>query len=173
MRYGPRQSLEWLYLWLTCVLDGGLCSMTVQDGVLDAGLVDPMFRWGAMAVASDRELAYLTWQPVPDVPDRVMRTGVIAHGPRAADLAHRVAAEIQTWDERFRHRTVRFEIPPTGTDVTNPREGRFFLDRPHHPLTVIWETTTTAPNNQLGNRHPRGDKGRLLVMRRRFHTRCP
>lgn len=140
VRYGPMQSLEWLYLWLTCVLDGGLCSMTVGESVLDAGLVDPMFRWGAMAVAGDRELAYLTWRPVADVPGgRVMQTGVVAHGPRAADLADRVAAEIQAWDERFRHRNIRFEIPWSGAAVTNPQEGRFFLDRPHNPITVIWE----------------------------------
>ncbi len=106
--FSPMQSVEWLYLWLACTVDNGLCRMPVEQAAIDSGLVKPMFRWGAMAVPGDGE------------------------------LAHQVAAEIRVWDECFRHREVRFEIPVTGTDVSDPQAGRFFLDRPHNPITVIW-----------------------------------
>jgi protein-L-isoaspartate(D-aspartate) O-methyltransferase len=55
-----------------------------------------------------------------------------------AVLAHQVAQEIRVWDERFRHRDVQFEIPATGTGISDPESGRFFLDRPHNPVAVTW-----------------------------------
>jgi hypothetical protein len=60
--FGPMQSLEWLYLWLAYVLDTSLCSLSVDPAVIDAGLVEPMFRANTMAVPGERELAYLTWR---------------------------------------------------------------------------------------------------------------
>jgi protein-L-isoaspartate(D-aspartate) O-methyltransferase len=67
-----------------------------------------------------------------------MEIGVIGHGEAGAALTDRVAEEVRTRSEHHRNRTVQFEIPPTGTDTSDPRTGRFFLDRPHHPLTVVW-----------------------------------
>jgi protein-L-isoaspartate(D-aspartate) O-methyltransferase len=67
-----------------------------------------------------------------------MEVGVIGHSDVRAELTNRVAEEVRTWSEHHRHRTVQFEIPPTGTDASDRSSGRFFLDRPHHPLTVIW-----------------------------------
>lgn len=135
--FRPMQSLEWLYLWLACVLDTGLCSLSVDPTAIDAGLVEPMFRASTMAVPGERELAYLTWRLAGHAESgKIMEIGVIGHSDAGAALSGHVVDEIRTWGEQQRNRTVQFEIPPTGTN--EPQSGRFFLDRPHHGLAVIW-----------------------------------
>jgi protein-L-isoaspartate(D-aspartate) O-methyltransferase len=135
--FGPMQSLEWLYLWLACVLDTSLSSLSVDPAAIDAGLVEPMFRASTMAVPGERELAYLTWRLAGHAEGggKIMEIGVIGHSDAGAALSDHVADEIRTWGEQQRNRTVQFEIPPTGT--SDPQAGRFFLDRPHHGLAVI------------------------------------
>jgi protein-L-isoaspartate(D-aspartate) O-methyltransferase len=138
--FGPRESLEWLYLWLACTQAGRLCRMAVEPSAVDSGLVDPMFPASAMAVVGDGELAYLTWRAAEGASDRRERAevGVIGHGRAGTALAERVAEAIQIWDDEHRQRGVRFEIPAARSDVSDPARGRFFLDRPHNPITVIW-----------------------------------
>lgn len=139
--FGPMESVEWLYLWLACTLDKNLCRMGVEQSAVDSGLVDPMFRWGAMAAVGDGELAYLTWRAAEGASDRRERAeiGILGHGPSATRLVEHLVDEIRVWDEIFQHREVRFEIPAGGTDASDPRGGRFFLDRPHNAITVIWQ----------------------------------
>ncbi len=134
----PMQSLEWLYLWLACVLDTSLCSMSVAQAAIDAGVVQPMFRASTMAVPGERELAYLTWRLAGHTENggKIMEVGVIGHSEAETDLADRVAEEVRVWSQEHRNRTVQFEIPRTGD--SDPKAHRFFLDRPHHGLTVIW-----------------------------------
>lgn len=139
--YEPMQSLEWLYLWLACVLDTGLCSMSVEQTVVDDGLVQPMFRSSTMAVPDHGVLAYLTWRLTGHTEDggKIMEVGVIGHGDTAAELTDRVAEEVRTWSAHHRDRTVQFEIPPIGIDTSHPTVDRYGLDRPHHAITVIWQ----------------------------------
>ncbi|MGH4017792.1 MAG: hypothetical protein ACRDT0_00820 [Pseudonocardiaceae bacterium] len=110
----PMQSLEWLYLWLACVLDTSLCSMRVDQAVVDSGLVKPMFGRGTMAVPGPGELAYLTWRLAGHTEDsgKIMEIGVIGHSNAGSKLTDRVAEEIRTWSEQHRNRTVQFGIPP-------------------------------------------------------------
>ncbi|WP_020662052.1 hypothetical protein [Amycolatopsis benzoatilytica] len=138
VRFVPIQSLEWLYLWLACVLDTSLCSMSVDHAAIDAGVVEPMFRASTMAVPGERELAYLTWRLAGHTESggKIMEVGFIGHSEAGAGLADRVAEEVRAWSEDHRNRTVQFEIPQTGG--SDPKARRFFLDRPHHGLTVIW-----------------------------------
>lgn len=140
VNFGWMESLEWMYLWLTCTMRGALCSMPVEQTAIDSGLVTPMFR-SAMAVPGDGELAYLAGRSAGQDSNgrRLTETGVVGHGPAGSQLAHRVADEIRTWDRNFRHREVRFEVPADDTDLSHPSHGRFFLDRPHHPITVVWQ----------------------------------
>lgn len=138
--FAPMQSLEWLYLWLACVLDTSLCSMSVEQTAIDAGLVEPMFRASTMAVPGERELAYLTWRLAghAEAGGKIMEVGVVGHSDVGADLSDRVAEEVRTWSEHHQNRTVQFEIPANGTAFPDPADGRFFLDRPHNPITVVW-----------------------------------
>ncbi|NIJ13237.1 hypothetical protein FHU38_003581 [Saccharomonospora amisosensis] len=138
--FGPMQSVEWLNLWLSCVFETGLCAISVERSAIDAGLIEPMFEKATTAVPGDRELAYLTWRAVGHTSSggRIMEVGVIGHGDSGADLATRVAGEVRVWSERHRNREVWFEIPASAAGSTDPALCRFFLDRPHRPITVGW-----------------------------------
>lgn len=139
--FSPGQSLEWLFVWLACTQAGRLCRMAAQSAAVEAGVVDPMFAASTPAVVDHGELAYLTWRAADGARDRRERAeiGVIGHGRAGSGLANRVAEAIQLWDSIYRQRGVRFEIPADRTDRSDPGQGRFFLDRPHHPITVIWQ----------------------------------
>jgi protein-L-isoaspartate(D-aspartate) O-methyltransferase len=67
---------EWLYLWLTCVLDGGLFRLQVKQSAVDTGVVAAPFRWGAVGTIAGGSLAYLTLGPGKD------KTGKEAPGQR-------------------------------------------------------------------------------------------
>lgn len=138
--FGSGESLEWLFLWLACTQVGRLCRMASQPAAVEAGVVDPMFPGSALAVVDGGELAYLTWRAAEGAADRRERAevGVIGHGTAADTLTERIAEAIRLWGSTFRQRSVRFEIPVDHQDSSDPGQGRFFLDRPHHPITVIW-----------------------------------
>lgn len=141
VHFVPRESFEWLDLWLACHLPNPLMRMEVAPAAKDSGLVRPMFPTVAMATTTvDGSLAYLTIRPAEPGPDggRCYEVGVIGHGPSGQELAEQVVAEIATWDQGFRSRTVRFGIPdnPPKPDTD---AGRVVLDRSHNPMTVTWE----------------------------------
>ncbi|WP_433234829.1 methyltransferase, FxLD system [Actinomadura nitritigenes] len=136
--FGGAESFEWLYLWLACTMENALSHMPVQRSAIDQRLVKPQFGWGAMAVPDQDGFAYLTLRPaeVGDG-DRRHEVGVIAHGPRAAELADRVVNAIQVWNQDYRTRSVQFEIQPTETaGPIEPAPGRFAFDRPNTRLIV-------------------------------------
>jgi len=144
-RFDTLTAAEWLYLWLTCVLDNGLFGMTVKQAAIDKGLVAPMFRWGAMAAADGDSLAYLTLLPADGVsPENAApaenhaprEVGVVGHGPRGGDLAETVAEEVGVWDRTYRTRVARFEISPA---VSGPEEGQFAFRTPANTLIISWE----------------------------------
>lgn len=136
--FAPRTSLEWMYLWLACALDAGLCSMSVDRAAVKAGLVTPMFQTSTMAVPGEGELAYLTLREVgqTDTGGPIAEVGVIGHSDRGPDQCEQVGAEIALWDRKYRAASARFEIATTST--SDHGLGRFFLDRPHHGLVVAW-----------------------------------
>ncbi len=138
--FPPEVSLEWMDLWLCLTLDNALMRMNVGPRAVDRGCVAPMFPWGSMATTRDADLAYLTIRPDPPTPEggRLFEVGVRGHGPTGAHLARQVAEEIRTWDKIYRSRTVRFEIPDTPPEA-DPAAGRFVLDRPTHPIAILWE----------------------------------
>lgn len=113
--------------------------MSVTGAARERG-VTPMFGWGAMATVDGGSLAYLTLRPgEPDAEGRkTYETGVIGHGPDGAALTDRVSQQIRTWNTGYRTRTPRFELPDTPA-TADPTTGRFVLERPNHPITVIWE----------------------------------
>jgi protein-L-isoaspartate(D-aspartate) O-methyltransferase len=133
-------SFEWLDLWLCLHLPNALMRINTVKAAVERGTVSPMFGWGAMATTEGANLAYFTLRPAPPVPDgeKLYEIGLIGHGPTGDQLAHRVANETRAWDANQRGRTARFEILdiPEGTD---PAADRYVLDRPRHPITVIWE----------------------------------
>ncbi|MFD5915422.1 methyltransferase, FxLD system [Kitasatospora sp. NPDC058201] len=130
---------EYQDLWLALTLPNSLMRMSVTGAARERG-VKPMFGWGAMATVADGSLAYLTLRPGEPTADgrKTYETGVVGHGPDGAGLADLTAEEIRVWDAGYRGRTPRIELPD-GPVTADRAEGRFVLDRPHHPITVIWE----------------------------------
>ncbi|MFE4357478.1 methyltransferase, FxLD system [Kitasatospora sp. NPDC056800] len=130
---------EYQDLWLALTLPNSLMRMGVTGNARERG-VNPMFGWGAMATVDAASLAYLTLRPgAPDTDGRkTYETGVIGHGPTGAALADLVTDLIRSWNTGYRSRRPRFELPDTPA-TADPVAGRFVLDRPHHPITVIWE----------------------------------
>lgn len=136
--FPPEVPYEWVDLWLCLRLPCPLMRMNVQPGTSGAGLTEPMFPWGSMATAARGSFAYLTTRPAPPTPDgKRYELGVIGHGTRAAQLARAVASEISTWDQNWRHRSVRFALPDEPPASDSP-SGIFVLHRPTRPITVIW-----------------------------------
>lgn len=141
VHFVPRESFEWLDLWLTCHLPNPLMRLEVAPAAKASGLVRPMFPTVAMATtAADGSLAYLTIRPAEPGPDggRRYEVGVIGHGPSGQELAEQVATEITTWDQGFRSSTVRFAIPDTPPQL-DTKPGRVVLDRPTRSMIVTWE----------------------------------
>ncbi|WP_020499998.1 methyltransferase, FxLD system [Sciscionella marina] len=137
--FGRRESVEWLYLWLTCVLDTGICRMPVTQEAIDTGLVDPMFRWGTMATPARGSLAYLTWRTEPDDHrDQPLEVVVIGHGPQASLLTTEIAGHIQTWNQQFRHSGVAFEVSAEAGASDADSTTRFSLPRAGRSISVIW-----------------------------------
>ncbi|MFF2075427.1 methyltransferase, FxLD system [Kitasatospora sp. NPDC058162] len=131
---------EYHDLWLALTLPKSIMRMSVAKTAQERG-VTPMLPWGAMATVHDGSLAYLTLRAGEPGSDgrKVYETGVVGHGPYGAALADLVCEELRTWNEHFRDRTLRFELPDAAGAPADPAAGRFVLDRPHHPITVIWE----------------------------------
>ncbi|GAA4187009.1 methyltransferase, FxLD system [Streptosporangium oxazolinicum] len=136
--FPPEVPYEWMELWLCIHLPNPLMRMNVEPAATERGQVVPMFPWGSMATVQGAGLAYLTTRPARPAEDggKLYEVGVIGHGP-SQDLTERVAELVQIWNEQYRSRAVRFEMP--NAPVADPAADRFVLERPHRPITVIWE----------------------------------
>lgn len=138
--FPPMVPYEWIDLWLALRLPNSIMRMNTTRAAIDRQQVNPMFpTWGAMATVEGPNLAYLTLRPTTPVNgQKRYEIGVIGHGPDAAALTDRIASEAATWDTQFRNRNVRFELQ-TAPDPASPDHGRFLIDRPGYPISVIWE----------------------------------
>jgi protein-L-isoaspartate(D-aspartate) O-methyltransferase len=149
--------VEWLYLWLTCALPGGLFGLSAHPSAAERELMTPMFRWGTMAAVDRDSLAYLAFHPDvagdaiaaadnpgdgtgigtgDDVPREI---GVVGHGPRGPELAEAVADQIRAWDRGYRDRTAEFTIRPgSRSEPANPQPGEFVLRTPGNVIIASW-----------------------------------
>ncbi|HEV3382179.1 MAG TPA: methyltransferase, FxLD system [Trebonia sp.] len=152
VRFGDAVSAEWLFLWLTCTLNLGLFRMQVAQSAIDAGVVAPLFRWGAVGAIEDGSLAYLSLGPAGESgnsgttdaadSDAGREVEVVGHGPRGPDLAETITERIRAWDTNYRTRTARFEIWPTGmasSPALKAREDLFVFPTPANTLVVSWQ----------------------------------
>lgn len=131
--FGRLESVDRLYVWLTCTVPNGLFLMPVRRIAIDRGEVTPMFEWGAMAVIDTDSLAYLTFG------QRKSRTevGVIGHGPRGGELARAAAEQVRVWDREYRSHGVRLVIQPRATE--QPAAGQFTFLTPSNRLVISWD----------------------------------
>ncbi|MDJ1136274.1 methyltransferase, FxLD system [Streptomyces iconiensis] len=137
---GP-ESAEWLELWLTCTMPGGLSRMPAQKEAIERGVVTAPYA-SSTAAFDGGTLTYLTRRKATKkAPDdaTLYEFGVIGHGPEALELADRVAEQIRIWDREYRGREVQFEIQDLGTAQPAPRPGRFAFDNPLNRMIIEWQ----------------------------------
>ncbi|MEU8933923.1 methyltransferase, FxLD system [Streptomyces sp. NPDC048409] len=136
VKFRQGSAWEWLYLYLACVLPGGLSRLPGQR----PGFT-PHFGWGSMAALDGGSLAYLTIREGEDEKSRYWEVGVIGHGEGGADLAERVVSEIRAWDA-----TGGNDAPEPGfrmavadsRDRLTANDPRFVIDKPYSRLVVDW-----------------------------------
>jgi protein-L-isoaspartate(D-aspartate) O-methyltransferase len=136
VRFRQGSPWQWVYLWLACVLPGGLSRMPGQR----PGFT-PHFAWGSMAALDCDTLAYLTVREGQDTEGRFWEIGVIGHGPRAATLAEDVAAAIDEWARDYGNDapTPGFRMATEATrELLTAADPRFIIDKPNSRLVADW-----------------------------------
>jgi protein-L-isoaspartate(D-aspartate) O-methyltransferase len=118
----------------------GFCRLLTGGGPAAGGLVEPMYRWGSMAVIQHDTIGYLTMRPAPAGPDgrRVFELGVCSYGPFGDQVAAGLAGRIHRWERESRSGGgIWIEVHPAGS---MPRgEGLLMADKQH--ARVIVRTT--------------------------------
>ncbi|MGW0802825.1 methyltransferase, FxLD system [Nonomuraea sp. NPDC002799] len=120
-------------LWLAATLPG-FSLITASQQALDDGIVALPWRYGTPAFVDGPNLAY---RPKPRPLDGdVFEFGAFAHGPRAEQVARRLASEIAAWDSAGRL-SPRLSVHPAGTpDAELP--GGHVLEKKHTRLVISW-----------------------------------
>lgn len=120
----------------------GFCRLIVNGDTAASGLVEPMYRWGSMAVVQHDTIGYLTMRPAPPAPDgqRAFELGVCSYGPHADQVAAGLADRIRRWEHQTRAGCeIRIEVHPAGS--TPDGEELLVADKQHTRVVV----RTTRP----------------------------
>ncbi|WP_336215051.1 methyltransferase, FxLD system [Nonomuraea sp. LPB2021202275-12-8] len=127
---------EFTYLYLACVLPGGIVRMPMGGPALETELLRPQFPWGAMAAVDGDSLAYFTLRAGHDEEGPYWEGGLIGHGPRGGELADQVAEHLRVWDRDYRDAkpTIRMARDEHRTSLT----GQFIIDKPNIRLAIDW-----------------------------------
>ncbi|WP_020390669.1 methyltransferase, FxLD system [Kribbella catacumbae] len=129
------EALSDLDLWLASTLPG-YCVLSAERRALKKGLVTPVPRWGASAIASGNSLGYLTARPAAD-PDFV-ELGANAHGSAAQDFAQLLVDQVSQWDKSFRGGPgPTLQIHPAVFPPEQLPPG-FHLNTRHSQVTISW-----------------------------------
>ncbi|MEW1700090.1 methyltransferase, FxLD system [Streptomyces sp. NPDC093249] len=135
------ESPEWLELWLACSLPNSISHMPAKPHAAGSGLLTNAYP-SATATFDGETLTYLTRRKSErTAPDgsALYEFGVIGHGPDAEALAEKVAAEIRTWDERYRARPVAFTLLPADGEPIEQGSGQFVVATGFNRLVVTWQ----------------------------------
>ncbi|MFB6724814.1 methyltransferase, FxLD system [Kribbella sp. NPDC056345] len=138
--YQGMESPEWMELWLTSTMPGGLNRMPFSADAAGTLLLDDPYPSSA-AVVDKGALTYLA-RRLSDrrTPEgaKLWEFGVVGHGPGSDDLAERVRESMRTWDREYRGREARFELKPLDAAPTEPATGRFSFTTPLNQLVIDW-----------------------------------
>ncbi|HEY0696468.1 MAG TPA: methyltransferase, FxLD system [Micromonospora sp.] len=136
--FADGESPEWLWLWLTCVLDNGLVVLSVDRSAVERGLLVAPFGGWTMATTRGGDLAYLTLLDAGpgDSGQRGYEVTVVGHGPGGDRLADEVVEQARVWDRDRRTRSVEFALQPTA--APDRITGDFVFEMPQTRLAVTW-----------------------------------
>lgn len=113
----------------------GFCRLVTGGNAAAHGLVEPMYRWGSMAVIQQCTVGYLTMRPAPPTTggQRAYELGVCSYGADGDGPADRLADRIRRWGWESRSADrVQIEVHPAGADV----QGLLVADKQHTRVIV-------------------------------------
>ncbi|MEU8192484.1 methyltransferase, FxLD system [Microbispora amethystogenes] len=132
----PWAPMTHLDFWLAGVAP--ICRVLVSDRAREAGLVDPIYRWGSMGCYTDGSFAYLVRRPAPgDTGQEMVELGACAYGPDGERLAGEAAGRVRAWGvarARDELTGLRIEVhpkesagDPAAMITANKRHSRVFV----------------------------------------------
>ncbi|MEU0571533.1 methyltransferase, FxLD system [Nonomuraea sp. NPDC005983] len=133
------EPFDTLHQWLATV--DTTFGLIWQDPGRDSKPAKPAVHWSCPALITSGSFAYLIKREAPRdaKTDKVHHEfGIHGHGRHGAELAHRLAAHIQTWERDWRHHPgPQFTLYPADAAVPAPAIGRIFPKR-HTQLVMAW-----------------------------------
>ena len=141
------EPIDDLELWLGCTFEHGLTRLVATPAAIREGRIQAPHAWGARAVTSGTDLAYLAWRPVRTMGvGHRLELGVIGHGPAAGHLVRQLADQIRTWADYYRGSPVRVLLQLGSEAPTAP--GNTTIHTPRSRLDVEWITTKEPPKTR-------------------------
>ncbi|MGW3651065.1 methyltransferase, FxLD system [Streptomyces sp. NPDC000878] len=135
------ESPEWMELFVSCSLPGGLIRMLFPKEAKGTVLTKDPYPSSTAAV-DQGAITYLA-RRLSDrkTPEggKLWEFGVIGHGPGSDKLTTKVADAIRAWDREYRGREATFEIQPLDAPAIEQRPGLFALDTPLNRIVVDWQ----------------------------------
>jgi protein-L-isoaspartate(D-aspartate) O-methyltransferase len=123
-------------LWLAT--DPALCWLKATKDAVDRGLVTGTWKMNIAALASGGSLAYRARLRPVDDEGTAYEYGAYGHGPRAAELAERLAGHIRTWDRDHRAGPGPvLTVHPAGTPDGDLPSGHVLRKR-HTTMVLSW-----------------------------------
>jgi protein-L-isoaspartate(D-aspartate) O-methyltransferase len=131
----PWQPLVHLDFWLAGA-SAAVCRINVLGRALEAGLVEPIYRWGSMGCFTSDTFAYLIRRPAPSEGGQEMvELGACAYGPDGTRLAAEVADRVRAWSQAGDALArLRIEIHPAGRGSA---PAMITADKQHSRVLVI------------------------------------
>jgi protein-L-isoaspartate(D-aspartate) O-methyltransferase len=137
VRMGKDEAFGDQDLWLMTLPD--FCQLTAKQEAIEHGVVTPSWRYGTPALISDRSIAYRAKPRPLDDERSTFECGAYGHGPKGAELADRLAAQIRTWDRDYRTGPgpVLAVHPADAPDDGLP--GGFVIKKRHAKVVLSWD----------------------------------
>ncbi|MFF4990607.1 methyltransferase, FxLD system [Streptosporangium saharense] len=123
-----------LDFWLAA-LPGFARVIVMGDGVA-AGLVRPMYPWGAMGVVDGDTLAYLTMRSTTSGDAPPYEIGVCAYGPGRDNLVDRLAERVAAWNEEMNGTGDQLWIEVHPHDAEQVPDGMVHVMRRYNQIIV-------------------------------------
>lgn len=134
------ESPEWMELFVSCSLPGGLVRMLFPAGAKGTLLTDDPYPSSTAAVDKGA-VTYLARRLLEEKTadgGKLWEFGVIGHGPGSDELAAKVADAIRTWDRDYRGREASFEIQSLDAPAIEQKPGLFTINTPMNRIVVDW-----------------------------------
>ena len=131
----PWKPMDHLDFWLAGA-SAAVCRVIVLSRAREAGLVEPIYKWGSMGCYTPDTFAYLIRRPAhSQAGQEMVELGACAYGPDGERLAAEVADRVQAWGRARKALTgLRIEVHPAGS---GDAPAMIAADKQHSRVLVI------------------------------------